>query len=172
MLVAFTVLPALLTLVGTRIDKWSVRRPGSKNKPAGEPFGRKIAKRIQAHPWRYALLSAGFLILLALPVARMDLGFPDAGANPSSYNTKQAYDLLTEGFGEGFNNPLLLVLDNSEGVQPATIDAVTSSVAQIPGVVQVAQPFSNEAGDTTVIYRHSHRRRQQLRSGRSGPRAA
>ncbi len=151
-LVAFTVLPALMTLVGTRIDKWSVRRPGSKNKPEGEPYGRKISKRIQAHPWRYAILSAGFLIVLALPVTQMDLGFPDAGANPSSYNTRQAYDLLTEGFGEGFNNPLLLVLDNSNGgVQQETIDAVTSSVAQVPGVVQVAEPFSNEAGDTTVI---------------------
>jgi RND superfamily putative drug exporter len=150
-LVAFTVLPALLTLVGTRIDKWSVRRPGSKNKAPGEPFGRKIAKRIQANPWRYAILSAGFLILLALPVIRMDLGFPDAGANPSDYHTRQAYDLLTEGFGEGFNNPLLLVLDNSNGIEQETIDAVTGAVAQIPGVVQVAEPFTNESGDTTVI---------------------
>jgi RND superfamily putative drug exporter len=150
-LVAFTVLPALLTLVGTRIDKWSVRRPGSKDKPQGEPFGRKIAKRIQANPWRYAILSAGFLVLLALPVLKMDLGFPDAGANPSDYNTRQAYDLLTEGFGEGFNNPLVVVLDNTNGVQQETIDAVTGAVAEIPGVVQVAQPFTNEAGDTTVI---------------------
>jgi RND superfamily putative drug exporter len=150
-LVAFTVLPALMTLVGTRIDKWSVRRPGSKNKPAGEPYGRKISKRIQEHPWRYALLSAGFLLLLALPVLRMDLGFPDAGANPSDYTTRQAYDLLTEGFGEGFNNPLLLVLDNRDGVQPETLDAVAAAVAQVPGVVQVSQPFTNEAGDTAVI---------------------
>ncbi|MEZ4506482.1 MAG: MMPL family transporter [Thermomicrobiales bacterium] len=150
-LVAFTVLPALLTLVGTRIDKWSVRRPGSKNRAPGEPFGRKISRRIQAKPWLYAILSAGFLILLALPVLKMDLGFPDASANPSDFHTRQAYDLLTEGFGEGFNNPLLLVLDDKDGVQQETIDSVTSAVAQVPGVVQVAQPFTNEAGDTTVI---------------------
>ncbi|TXG81100.1 MAG: MMPL family transporter [Thermomicrobiales bacterium] len=150
-LVAFTVLPALLTLVGTRIDKWSVRRPGSKNRAPGEPFGRKISRRIQAKPWLYAILSAGSLILLALPVLKMNLGFPDASANPSDFHTRQAYDLLTEGFGEGFNNPLLLVLDDPDGVQQETIDSVTSAVAQNPGVVQVAQPFTNEAGDTTVI---------------------
>lgn len=150
-LVAFTVLPALLTLIGTRIDKWSVHLPGRKNKEPGEPFGRKISRRIQAHPWRYALASTGLLLVLAIPALTMELGFPSASANPADFHTRQAYDLLTDGFGEGFNNPLLLVLDNTDGVQQSTVDAVTSAVTQVPGVVQVAQPFTNEAGDTTVI---------------------
>ncbi len=150
-LVAFTVLPALLTLIGTRIDKWSLHLPGSKNKEPGEPFGRKISRRIQAHPWRYALISAGILIVLAIPALSMNLGFPNASANPTDFKTRQAYDLLTEGFGEGFNNPLLIVLDNTDGIAQSTTDAVTSAVAEVPGVVQVAQPFSNEAGDTSVI---------------------
>ncbi|MCA9860242.1 MAG: MMPL family transporter, partial [Thermomicrobiales bacterium] len=150
-LVAFTVLPALLTLVGTRIDKWSIHLPGSKDRAQGEPFGRKLSRRIQGRPWLYAIASTAFLLVLAIPTASMDLGFPDAGANPSSYHTRQAYDLLTDGFGEGFNNPLLLVLENENGVAPETVESVTNAVSEVPGVVQVAQPFANEAGDTTVI---------------------
>jgi RND superfamily putative drug exporter len=150
-LVAFTVLPALLTLVGTRIDKWSVRIPGRKKKAEGVPFGRKLSNRIQAHPVQSAAISIAVLVLLAIPAFTMELGFPDAGANPSDFQTRQAYDLLTEGFGEGFNNPLLIVLDNPNGVEASTVDAVTSAMSNTQGVVQVAQPFSNEAGDTTVI---------------------
>jgi len=150
-LVAFTVLPALLTLVGTRIDKWSIHMPGRKDKPAGEPFGRKLSRRIQAHPWQSAIASAAVLILLAIPAFGMNLGFPDASANPSDFQTRQAYDLLTAGFGEGFNNPLLVVLENPDGMPQATIDTVITDLSKAPGVVQVAQPFTNQAGDTTVI---------------------
>ncbi len=100
-LVAFTVLPALLTLVGTRIDKWSLHRPGSKGKPEGVPFGRRIASRIQANPWRYAIASTGLLVLLAIPALSISLGFPDASANPPEYQTRQAYDLLTQGSAKG-----------------------------------------------------------------------
>lgn len=150
-LVAITVLPALLTLVGTRIDKWSIRLPGRKDKTPGEAFGRKLARRIQAHPWQSAIASAVVLLLLAIPAFDMHLGFPDASANPSSFQSRQAYDLLTTGFGEGFNNPLLIVLDNSKGIEKSTIEAVTGSMSKTPGVVQVAQPFTNQTGDTTVI---------------------
>ncbi len=127
-LVAFTVLPALLTLVGTRIDKWSIRMPGRKDKPSGEPFGRKLSRRIQAHPWQSAIASAAVLILLAIPAFGMNLGFPNASANPSSFQTRQAYDLLTAGFGEGFNNPLLLVLENPMVCRkrPSTLSSPTS----------------------------------------------
>jgi RND superfamily putative drug exporter len=81
----------------------------------------------------------------------MNLGFPTAAANPSDYQTRQAYDLLSKGFGDGFNNPLLIVLDNSNGIDQATLDSVSADVAQVPGVVEVAEPFTNEAGDTAVI---------------------
>ena len=70
----------------------------------------------------------------------MNLGFPTRGANPTDFHTRQAYDLLTEGFGDGFNNPLLLVLDDTNGIEQSTLDAVTSAVTQMPGVVQVIAP--------------------------------
>ena len=81
-LVAFTVLPALLTLIGARIDKWSLHLPGSKDKTPGEPFGRKISRRIQAHPMRFALATIVVLLVLAIPALSMDLGFPECQRQP------------------------------------------------------------------------------------------
>jgi len=158
-LVAFTVLPALLTLVGTRIDKWSIRMPGRKDKPSGEPFGRKLSRRIQAHPWQSAIASAAVLILLAIPAFGMNLGFPNASANPSSFQTRQAYDLLTAGFGEGFNNPLLLVLENPMVCRkrPSTLSSPSlESTRCRPGGPAVHEPGRRHHRD----HRHPDRRRQ------------
>ena len=58
---------------------------------------------------------------------------------------------MTEGFGEGFNNPLLIVLENPDGVAPETMQAVAVAVGDANGVVQVARPTPNDTGDTAVI---------------------
>lgn len=161
-LVALILLPTFLTLLGSRIDKWSIGR-----KPAtgalGErkdPVGRRLARRIQGNPWRYAIASGGLLLILAVPLLDVELGFPDAGANPTSYHTRRAFDLLTDGFGEGFNNPLLIVLEDQRGVDPGTLDELTTALAATEGVVQVDPPFINDAGDTAVITVDSRHGRQ------------
>jgi RND superfamily putative drug exporter len=150
-LVAFVFLPAFLVLIGTRIDKWSVHRPRSGSRQPGVPFGRRLSNRIQAHPRRYALAAAALLVALALPILDIDLGFPDASTNPPEFHTRQAYDLLTEGFGEGFSSPLILVVEDQNGVQEETLAQLSSAVDEADNVVHVAEPFVNEAGDTAVI---------------------
>ncbi len=152
-LVALIILPSILALLGRRIDKWSVgrRRTGADSERESVPVGRRLARRIQAAPWPYAIASSALLVLLALPLADVTLGFPDAGANPTSYNTRRAYDLLTEGFGPGFSNPLLIVLEDEQGISQATLDDMAVALAETPGIVQVDQSFLNEAGDTAVI---------------------
>jgi RND superfamily putative drug exporter len=151
--VALVLLPTFLTLLGKRIDKWSIGRKRSDAATAQQraPFGRRLARRIQAAPLPYALVSAGILLMLALPLADIELGFPDAGANPTSYHSRRAYDLLTDGFGPGFSNPLLIVLEDESGIDPATIDTMSAALAETPGIVQVDEAFINDAGDTAVI---------------------
>jgi RND superfamily putative drug exporter len=151
--VALVLLPTFLTLLGKRIDKWSISRKRSDAATSEQrpTFGRRLARRIQAAPLPYALLSAALLIILALPLADIELGFPDAGANPPSYHSRRAYDLLTEGFGPGFSNPLVIVLEDESGIDSATIDTMSAALAETPGIVQVDQAFVNEAGDTAVI---------------------
>lgn len=149
-LVAFVFLPAMLVLIGRRIDKWSVHRPGSRTGD-GVPVGRRLSNRIQARPALYAAVSAGLLLVLAIPVIDVDLGFPDASTNPPDFHTRQAYELLTEGFGAGFSNPLILVVEDESGIQQETLDRIAADVAAAEGIIQVDQPFVNDAGDTAVI---------------------
>ena len=77
----------------------------------------------------------------------MRLGMPDAGTQPAGTTRRQAYDLLAEGFGPGFNGPLLLVVDTSGAADPeAALAAVTEAVRRRPRRAQVGDPVPNEAG--------------------------
>ncbi len=77
---------------------------------------------IQRHPWPAAILGLVFLLVLAIPLLSMRLGFTDAGNRPESDTTRQAYDLVAEGFGAGFNGPLLLAAETPNG--QADVDAL------------------------------------------------
>ena len=66
------------------------------------------SRTIQARPWPVAIGSLLILIILALPFVSLRLGVADAGNDPTKFTTRRSYDLLSEGFGPGFNGPLLL----------------------------------------------------------------
>src|SRR4029453_13088840 len=74
------------------------------------------------------------------------------GAHPTSTPHRRAYDLLADGFGAGFNAPLLLVADlRSPGVDAAAIPALAERVAADPSIVMVGQPRTSPAGDAVVL---------------------
>lgn len=149
--VALSFLPVFLVLIGKRIDKWSVRRPRASNDPSTPTFGRSLSNRIQAHPGRFALAATALLLFLALPLLDTNLGFPNAGANPKDFHSRQAYDLMAEGFGVGYSNPLILVIDDPNGIEQSTLAALSQAAGEMDGVVQVDQPIVNQAGDTAVM---------------------
>jgi RND superfamily putative drug exporter len=156
-LVAITLLPALLGFVGHGIDRFRV--PGLKNRTGGahegETFGSRWARRVIDHP--VAALTTGLAVmgLLAVPLLSLRLGMPDAGSQPTSSTERRAYDLLADGFGPGFNGPLTVVVDlspvDSSTDRTAALDTVTSALAADPGILGVASPQLNEAGDTAVV---------------------
>ena len=117
MLAALTLLPAILSKVGTRIDRLRIRKP----KPARAESSRwtRWSRMIQRRPWVAALASGGLLIVLAIPALSIDLGSADAGTDPTDTSTRKAYDLLADGFGAGFNGPLQVVVDAPDGTSPA-----------------------------------------------------
>jgi putative drug exporter of the RND superfamily len=109
-LAATTLLPALLGALGPRIDSLRVK-VGRTHPDDHQPHGwTRWARGVAARPWRSAIASVAILLVLAIPVLQLTLGQSDVGALPKSTTARQAYDLMTEGFGVGTNGPLLVAV--------------------------------------------------------------
>ena len=90
------------------------------------------------------------LLVLAIPVLSLRLGFSDESNFADDTTTKQAYDLLVEGFGPGFNGPLILVAELPEGTDPGDLSAITEAAAADPGVAFVSEPRPNDPDNPTA----------------------
>lgn len=150
--IAITLIPAMLGFAGTNIDRWRIgrARTGSHDE-AKATLSARWAKRVTERPGIALLGGLAVMIALAVPALSIRLGMTDAGSNPKSTTTRQAYDLLADGFGPGFNGPLMLVTDLSGAGDPqAAIDALSTAVADDDNVLRVGATTLNESGDTAV----------------------
>jgi RND superfamily putative drug exporter len=123
-------------------------------RPVRETLAYRWSRVIQHHPWAALLVGLAVVIALALPVFGLRLGFSDEGNFPKDTTTKQAYDLLAEGFGAGFNGPLVLAANLPAGVPRARLDAVSDAIGKDADVA-FASPavVDNEASPTAVLWR-------------------
>jgi putative drug exporter of the RND superfamily len=119
-------------------------------KPRRETVAYRWSRVIQHRPWTSALIGAVALLILAIPVLSLRLGFSDESNYADDTTTKQAYDLLVEGFGPGYNGPLLLAAEVPDGVSPSDLEAVTDAVAADPGVAEVSPPQSSDDGSAVI----------------------
>ena len=152
MLASITLLPAMLGVVKHRVN--SARVPFIKPKPAYDPDAKSArwAARVVAKPVRYGGAAALILGILAVPVFSMHLGFADAGNDAPDSTTRKAYDLMADGYGPGTNGPLEVVLDtNGATISKATITAVSTELADEPGVASVDEAVTNDARDIAII---------------------
>jgi RND superfamily putative drug exporter len=149
-LLAVTLLPALLGFAGDRITRFGL---SSGRRDRGTPLGERWAGEVTRRPWRYGIgvLAAG--AVLSVPAFSMDIGFPDASNDPASSDTRQAYDLLTDAFGPGTNGPLIVA-----ATLPAGDDAgrryladLQQSLRATGGVAQVVPPQVGADGRTAVL---------------------
>ena len=108
---ATTLLPAVLGLLGDKIDKGKVVRRHRPAKRAEDTAWWRFGHHVSGRPWPYLLGSVVALLAIAAPALWMQTAFPAAGDAPAETTHRQAYDLLAEGFGTGFNGPLLVVVD-------------------------------------------------------------
>jgi RND superfamily putative drug exporter len=147
---AVTLLPAVLAKLGHGIDRG--RLPWAKrNAAAVNPHGivSRVAGFVSRRPKLTLVATLAFLLTMAIPVLSINMGTADAGTAPSSTTKRQAYDLLAEGFGPGFNGPLLVAVDKEPGSD--TVDRLRKSLAAEEGVAAVTPAIENEAGDTAQI---------------------
>jgi len=149
-IVALTITPALLSLVGHRVDSWKVPFLHQTEGVDPSSLWYRLSRRIQRAPLPFAIASAGVLVILSLPLLKMDLGFTDAGNGSTELHSRRAYDLLAEGFGPGFNGPILVVVDLSQGGKE-TLESAAATFGADEGVAAVAPAFLNVTGDTAVF---------------------
>ncbi|MFF4230884.1 MMPL family transporter [Streptomyces sp. NPDC001820] len=144
-LIALTLIPALLGFAGNQVLGRKVR----KGKPAGEKpnMGTRWARLILRRPVTVLLAGVVGLGAIAIPAASLEMGLPDDGAQPVSTTQRKAYDLLSDGFGPGFNGPLLVVVDGDKSAADRTV----KDIKGLDGVVAVTPPNPNKAGDTSMI---------------------
>jgi len=138
-----TLLPALLGFVGHRIDRLRLPVPRSSRRP----LGARWAVGVQRRPWLALGGGVALLALLATPFLGVRYGFPDAGNDRASTTTRQAYDMLADGFGPGANGPLLLV-STDDGAELAK---VRDRVAGTPGVAAVTPPQAAPGGGAAMM---------------------
>jgi putative drug exporter of the RND superfamily len=153
MLASITLLPAILGVVKHRVN--SARIPFAKPSQAqeSEPASARWAARVVARPVLYGGVTAALLGVLAIPAFSMSLGFADAGNDAPSSTTRQAYDLVADGYGPGVNGPLEVVLDNGGSPIPAsTVRQVSSALANEAGVVSVDGPETNQGQDIAILH--------------------
>ncbi|MCC9710179.1 MMPL family transporter [Streptomyces sp. MNU76] len=173
-LIALTMIPALLGYAGRK-----VRPAGEKGKSGRGLFGRggpkgstegsadgsaedaaavrpslgtRWASFVVRRPVAVLLLGVVGLGAIALPATQLELGLPDDGSQPTSTTQRRAYDLLSEGFGPGFNGPLMVVVDARDSASPKqAATAVTDGIKGLDDVVTVTPATFNKAGDTAMI---------------------
>jgi len=149
---AVTLLPALLSLLGDRIDKGRIGRRHRTTKPVEETGWWRFGHRVSARPVPYLIGAVLTLVVIALPAFWMQTAFPAAGDAPRHTTHRQAYDLLTEGFGAGINAPLLVVADlSAPGVTGDGVGALTHAIAAVPSITSVSEPQISADGDTAVF---------------------
>jgi len=108
-LAAITLLPAVLGLLGLRINR--LRLPGMRAHHDERPHGwARWAALVGSHPWPALIVGIFVLLLLATPIRLLHLGQTDNGAMPKSTQLRQSYDLMSEGFGVGSNGPILIAV--------------------------------------------------------------
>src|SRR3954452_23500428 len=153
MLAAVTLLPSLLSYLGPNVDRLRLPVVG-RRKPkadAGESLAARWSHAVQRRPGTFAIPAAAILLALAAPALGTPLGFPDAGNDPASTMTRQAYDLNTEGFGPGANGPLVIAAALPGASAKPKVDAFAVRLRADREVAFVVPPRINEAGDAAIV---------------------
>jgi RND superfamily putative drug exporter len=141
-------LPALLGFIGTNINRFHVGRRARSGRTAAWT---RWAGFVQRRPAPIAAAGLLVLIVAALPVFGMHLGVADAGNDPPGSTTRNAYELIGDGFGAGTNGPIVAAIDARATIGTPDLTALRDAMAATPGVASVGEPRWNDAGTTAVV---------------------
>jgi putative drug exporter of the RND superfamily len=159
---SLTLLPAMLGFYGdkalSRRDRRMLRAdaeggPGaSRGDRGGSPFWEWWAAVVERRSAILSVLGLALIVVVALPFFSMRLGLADSGEDPSGTTTRQAYDLLAQGFGPGFNGPLQVVGQINGPDDLARFDSFVTGLEHTPGVAHVLPPRTSPNGKAAVAF--------------------
>ncbi|GAB3009951.1 MMPL family transporter [Streptomyces pseudoechinosporeus] len=173
-LAAVTLLPALLGMIGPRVLSRNERREltaQARRRASGRPgLWARWAEQVQARPKALGLVALAVLAALAFPTLSLRLGASDDGNLPTTSTNRQAYDMIADGFGPGFNGPLVLAVQAPTAADKAAetklvtalerVDGVASAFAapmkegQTVGVISVVPTTSPQSAATSDLIHH------------------
>ncbi|WP_328464790.1 MMPL family transporter [Actinoplanes sp. NBC_00393] len=141
--ITLSLVPAILGFAGRRI--LPRRRSTAGQSPATVPFGERWARNVVRHRWPALLVSLGLIAVVAVPALDLRLALPDDSTASVESTQRKAYDQLAEGFGAGFNGPLVVVLPAAGAEQAQQV------IGKMNDVAMVTPPTVNPAGDTAML---------------------
>jgi putative drug exporter of the RND superfamily len=155
MLAAISLLPALLSYLGPRVDRLHIpflgRALGTRSEANGESPAARWSHMVQRRPWTAAIIATAILLALAAPALGMRLGFPDAGNDPPGTMTRQSYDLTAEGFGPGTNGPVVVAATLPDRSQAQTMSSLANRIRADHDVAFVSPVRVNAAGNAALL---------------------
>jgi putative drug exporter of the RND superfamily len=152
LLAALTLLPAMLGFAGGAIDKLHLPRLLQNGGPPPENgFWHRWSRYVQRRAWLTGTVAVVILVALALPMFSMRLAFTDASNDPTSLTTRQAYDLLAQGFGPGFNGPLVVAADMQGPPDVGTVNRLDGTLAGHHDGIAFVTPAEFNASDTGAV---------------------
>ncbi|MFE7816384.1 MMPL family transporter [Streptomyces sp. NPDC057433] len=149
-----TLLPALLSLIGMRALSRRERRRLAEAGPQPEPptgFAARWAAFVERRPKLLGALALAVMAVLALPTSSLHLGTSDQGNDPKTSTTRQAYDLLADGFGPGVNGPLTLVTEVDGAADRLALDTLGPALRETEGVAHVGPVVHSADGGTAYL---------------------
>jgi RND superfamily putative drug exporter len=151
MAAAVTLLPALLAFAGQRVNRLHIPGLGQAPGADGGRLAGRWSRLIQRHPWPAAIVAAAALIALVTPALGLRFGFPDAGNDQTGTTTREAYELVSRGFGPGANGPLLLATDLDAARADAQLARLAERLRAERGIAFVSEPKLNQAGNAALV---------------------
>ncbi|MCG3756409.1 MMPL family transporter [Amycolatopsis sp. Poz14] len=147
-LIALTLLPAVLGFAGGRVASSKIR---VRRRTEGPTHGERWARFVARHRVPVLLTALVGLAVVAVPALSMQLGLPNDSTAAPDTTQRKAYELVSKGFGEGANGPLLVVVDTGPNHNPAALKQAAADIGKLPDVAAVTPPRVNPAGDTAVL---------------------
>jgi RND superfamily putative drug exporter len=153
LIASLTLVPALLSKFGERVARpsRSARRRERSGAPPRESAWRRWSITVQRRPVPLALLSLAVMVVCLIPFFSLRLQSSDAGNDPTSTSSYRAFNLLSEGFGPGFNGPLLVAVEMPDASKQSALPQVRAALTKTADVVAVTAPQISPSGKVAVL---------------------